>query len=113
LIETVETPHVRLLIVLAIVTGARMSAILELQWSQVRLDEKYIDLNPSGRHETNKHRAVVPINDRADTALRAAQALASTEYVIEYDGTAPVSGWPRQTSQCRRSSNISVTHQRE
>ncbi len=90
LIETVETPHVRLFIVLAIVTGARMSAILELQWSQVHLDEKYIDLNPSGRHETNKRRAVVPINDRADTALRAAQALAKTEYVIEYDGTAPI-----------------------
>ncbi|MFM9936865.1 MAG: hypothetical protein ACKVOL_11790 [Novosphingobium sp.] len=67
-----------------------MSAILELQWAQVHLDTKYIDLNPSGRHETNKRRAVVPINDWADTVLRVAQAVAKTDYVIEYEGMAPL-----------------------
>lgn len=85
-LDATETPHVRLFIILAICTGARRAAVLDLKWSQVHLDTGFIDLNPMGRDQTNKRRSVVPINDRAREALTQAQAGALTDYVIEYAG---------------------------
>lgn len=86
LLDNIETPHVRLFVVLAVTTGARMSALLDLTWDRVSLDKGIIDLNPAGRDTTNKRRAVVPIASRADTELRKALGGAMTEYVIEYGG---------------------------
>lgn len=86
LLDHIETPHVKLFVVLAVATGARMSALLDLTWDRVNLDKGIIDLNPAGRHENNKRRAIVPINSRADAALREALAGAMTDYVIEYAG---------------------------
>jgi integrase len=45
LLEHVGTPHVRLFIVLAITTGARMSALLELRWEQVDFKHSTINFN--------------------------------------------------------------------
>lgn len=86
LLEKIDTPHVRLFVILAVTTGARMSALLDLTWDRVDLDRGVIDLNPAGRHLSNKRRAIVPINSRADVALRVAQEGALTDYVIEYAG---------------------------
>lgn len=85
-LDHIETPHVRLFVTLAVTTGARMSALLELTWDRVDLDRGVIDLNPGGRHETNKRRAVVPIAKKADAELREAREGAMSEYVIEYAG---------------------------
>lgn len=86
LLEHIETPHVRLFVVLAVTTGARMSALLDLTWGRVHLDKSFIDLNPAGRDTSNKRRAVVPIAKRADSELRSALEAAMTDYVIEYAG---------------------------
>ncbi|AYJ85742.1 integrase [Sphingomonas paeninsulae] len=86
LLSHVETPHVRLFIELAIATGARMSAILELTWEYVDLERGTVNLNPSGRHVTNKRRTIVPVRDRALAALVEAKKGALTDNVIEYDG---------------------------
>ncbi len=88
LLESIEAPHVRLFVILALTTGARMSALLDLKWDQVDLEHGTIDLNPAGREKTNKRRAVVPINSRARAALEQARAASLTDYVIEYDGKA-------------------------
>lgn len=85
LLEHVETPHVRLFIVLAIATGARMSAILELRWEQVDFKHQTVDFNQSGREQSNKRRPVVPLNSRAYQSLEEAARGALTEYVIEWD----------------------------
>lgn len=87
LLDTIDTPHVRLFVILAVTTGARMSAILDLTWDRVDLDRGIIDLNPAGRHESNKRRAIVPINSRASAALREARAAALSDFVIEYAGS--------------------------
>lgn len=86
LLEHIQTPHVRLFVILAVTTGARMSALLDLTWDRVDLERGFIDLNPAGRHENNKRRAIVPINARAGAALREARAGAMSDYVIEYAG---------------------------
>ena len=86
LLKHVATPHVRLFIIIAIATAARMSAILELQWGQVDFKHRTVDFNSAGREQTNKRRPVVPLNDRAYTALQEAARFALTDHVIEWDG---------------------------
>lgn len=86
LLEHVTTPHIRLFVILAITTGARMGAILELQWSQVDFKHRSINFNAPGREQSNKRRAEVPINTRAFEALQETARGALTEHVIEWDG---------------------------
>lgn len=81
-----RSPHVALFIELAIATGARMSAILDLTWERVDLENGFVDLMPAGRIITNKQRAVVPLTKRALKALREAQQGALTDHVIEFNG---------------------------
>jgi integrase len=81
-----KSPHVALFIELAIATGARMSAVLDLTWDRVDMENGFVDLMPAGRHVSNKQRAVVPINKRALKALRIAQEAALTDHVIEFNG---------------------------
>ncbi|MFV0302323.1 MAG: tyrosine-type recombinase/integrase [Paracoccus sp. (in: a-proteobacteria)] len=49
-------PHVRRFILLAIYTGRRASAILELTWTRVDFDEANIRFREDGQAETNKRR---------------------------------------------------------
>lgn len=86
LLESIDAPHVKLFVILALTTGARMSALLELTWDRVDFTHNTIDLNPAGREITNKRRTVVPINSRAKAALETAKEAALTDYVIEYAG---------------------------
>lgn len=86
LIEKIETPHVRLFVILAITTGARMGAILELRWDQVDFKHRSINFNPPGREQGNKRRPEVPINARAYEALEEAARGALTDHVIEWSG---------------------------
>lgn len=86
LLEHIETPHVRLFVILAVTTGARMSALLDLRWEQVDLARGTVNLLPAGRHQTNKRRPTVPLNEIAMEALREAHRAALTDHVIEYAG---------------------------
>jgi integrase len=86
LLSKVATAHVRLFIVLALTTGARMSAILELRWDQVDFKHKTINFNSPEHEQTNKRRPVVPLNQRALAALEEAARGALTPFVIEWSG---------------------------
>lgn len=86
LLEHVSTPHVRLFIILAITTGARMGALVDLRWDQVDFKHRTINFNAPGREQSNKRRAEVPLNARAYQALAEASRGALTEWVIEWDG---------------------------
>lgn len=82
-----RAPHVRLFAQLAITTGARATALLELPWIRVDLDRRLINLNPAGRiQKENKRRAKVPINDRLLPLLIEAQEAALSPFVIESGG---------------------------
>ncbi len=56
--------HLQLFIALALFTGARKTAILNLKWNQVDLLGGYINYNVLGEAETNKKRALIPIADK-------------------------------------------------
>ena len=85
LLEAIESPHVRVFVILAVATGARMSAILEARWSAVDWETNTINFNPAGRVITNKRRPTVPLNKRARAALQYAQKMAQTDFIVEYN----------------------------
>lgn len=84
LLQSIDTPHVRLFVILALTTGGRMGALLELTWDRVDFQRRTIDLRPPGRHQTNKRRTIVPMNQRAAAALLWASWASESEYVIEW-----------------------------
>lgn len=86
LLAKIDTPHVKLFVILALSTGSRMTALLDLTWDRVDLDVGTVDLNPAGREITNKRRTTVKLTDRAIEALREAKPAALSDHVIEYDG---------------------------
>lgn len=85
LLTHVATPHVRLFIILAVTTGARMGALLDLQWTQVDFKHRTINFNRTDREQTNKRRPEVPVNVRAFSALEEGARGALTDFVIEWD----------------------------
>jgi integrase len=138
LLEHIEAPHVRLFVTLALATGARMGAILDLTWDRVDFEHQTIDFMPAGRDKTNKRRVVVRMAPKAREALLEASQAALSDHVIEYGGKpvasvkraiaaaarrsgipcSPTSfgtqrpcGWLRRTCRCRRSVRSSATLQ--
>jgi integrase len=79
-------PHVKLFVILALTTGARIGALLGLTWDRVDVNGRLIDLADPDRPRTKKGRAVVPINRTALAALQEARAGALTPFVIEWAG---------------------------
>ena len=82
-----ERAHLHLFILIAITTGARRSAILELKWdTNVNLKNQVFDFNNPDQIETNKRRPVVPIAGNLMPVLERAKSLALSDYVIEWNG---------------------------
>lgn len=108
LLDSIETPHVRLFVILAVTTGARMSALLDLTWDRVDLQRGTADLMPAGRHKTNKRRPVVPLNDMALAAVKETHQAALTDHVIEYGGQ-PVKSVKKAIAAAARRSGIPVS----
>jgi integrase len=81
-----EFPHVKLFAILAATTGARMGAILSLEWSRVDVERGLIHYADPTIARTNKGRATTPINDLARNALVEAKRGATSPYVIEWAG---------------------------
>lgn len=84
LVAAAASPHMRLFTLLAIYTGARAGAILDLTWD--RVTERFIDYNRPDRPTGRKRRAVVPTHPELWTELQAARQGAVTDHVIEYGG---------------------------
>jgi integrase len=105
LLASIEAPHVRLFVTLALATGARMGAILDLTWDRVDFAHGTIDFMPAGRDKTNKRRVVVAMAPKAREALEEARKGALTEHVIEYGGK-PVASVKRAIAAAARRSGV-------
>lgn len=84
LIGGAARPHVKLFLTLAVGTGARSNALLDLTWDRVDFERDLITLNPQERIQTSKYRATVPMNAQLREALIEAKESAMSEYVIEH-----------------------------
>jgi integrase len=107
LVDATDTPHVKLFMEVALATGARMSAILDLTWDRVDLARGTADFNPAGRHQTNKRRTVVPLGQAVDR-LKLALEGALTDHVIEYAGQ-PVKSVKKAMAAAARRTGIPVS----
>lgn len=85
-VNALKTPHIKLFALLALHTLSRKTAVLQLKWSQVDMENRLIDYNVPGRVRTNKRRVPVPINNILFAALQEALELGQTDYVIEFRG---------------------------
>jgi integrase len=86
LVAACRVPHVRLAVLLALHTAARIGAVLALTWDRVDLDRRLIDYREPGRVVTRKRRVQVPINDTLMEALTEADMVRTCAAVVEYAG---------------------------
>jgi integrase len=85
-LSSCSTPHIRLCVIAAMTTGARIGALLGLKWNQVDLERRIIDLTAQNGLSTSKRRASVPINRTLMAALQEAKRGALSDFVVEWDG---------------------------
>jgi integrase len=89
--------HIKVFIQLSLTSAARPSHVLQLPWDRVNLRSwthpetgvvyhGWISFDDPDRDATKKGRARVPINDDALEVLKVAKDLATTRWVIEYNG---------------------------
>jgi integrase len=70
LYQALREPHAKRFFILGIGTGGRPDAIRALDWRQVDLAGRTIQLNAPGRRQTNKRRAEIPVCDALLAFLR-------------------------------------------
>lgn len=78
--------HLQLFIRLALSTGRRTGAILDLTWDRVDFARGVIDFRNPDKGESNKRRGFSPMDRDTKKALRKAKAWAESDHVIEYAG---------------------------
>lgn len=88
LLAALHAEHLKLFVILALMTAGRASAILELTWDRVDFERGEIRLeNPNVRGETlGKGRATVPMNQTLRAALATARRGARCPHVVEWGG---------------------------
>jgi integrase len=83
LIAACKAPHLKMFVTLALMTGARREAILDLTWDRVDMQARRIDFGPGSG---NKRRAVVPMNPTLYAAMVEAEKVKASPYVVEFGG---------------------------
>jgi integrase len=75
--KTDSRAYLTLYVRLALYTGARPGALLQLRWTQVQFnkgDHGHIDFNVPGATRTSKGRAIIPMNAKIKAMMQRAQA---------------------------------------
>lgn len=83
LLKASSLPHIRLFITLALATGARAGALLDLTWDRVDFAKGHIRLS-DGQAGRKGRNPAVPMTNAAKTALQAAHKGRQSEFVIEW-----------------------------
>lgn len=78
-------PHIALFVRLAIYTGARRSAILQLTWDRVDLKAGTADFRLPGVTHSRKRRAIAGLPARLVASLRRIRKRQQGEHVIQYN----------------------------
>lgn len=78
--------HVLLFARLALYTGARTGAILDLTWDRVNFDAGLIDYRKPGRRETKKRRGVKPMTPALRRMLLHAKKHSRSDHVVSWAG---------------------------
>jgi integrase len=84
LLAACDYPHIKLFVILALTTAARLQAILELTWDRVDFDAGLIRFVNPDRTLPSKMRTTVPMNRTLRDALTEARRAATCDRVIEW-----------------------------
>jgi len=85
-LRTPRSRHVLLFTRLALYTGARTGAILDLTWDRVDFAAGLIDYTLPGKRQTKKRRTVSAMSEPLRRALLHAKKRAKSDHVIEWAG---------------------------
>lgn len=85
-LRTKRSRHVLLFARMALYTGARTGAILDLTWDRVNFEAGLIDYRVPGRRVTKKRRTLAPMTPGLKRALLHAKKKARSKHVIEWAG---------------------------
>lgn len=110
LLDGAARPHVKLFMKLAVATGARSNALLDLTWDRVDFTRGLIKLNAEDRVQTSKYRATVPMNAQIRGALEEAREGALSPYVIEHGREKVGSIRKGFEAACKRSGIVATPH---
>lgn len=93
LLAACHYPHIRMFVLLGLLTGQRHSAVCELRWDQVDFDKGVVDFRIDDNAErdildksSTKGRGVVTMGPTLRAALIGAKAQATTPFVVEFNG---------------------------
>lgn len=100
--------HLELFIIVALHTGARSNAILDLTWDRVNFEKKYINFAKGA--QTNKRRALVPMNQVLLKYLNEAHRGRTCDYIIEYGGKKVLSVRKGFGKTCQRAKVTASPH---
>lgn len=103
LLAACAAPHLRLFVILALSTGGRAGALLDLTWDRIDFGRGRIALGIGG--ERRKGRATVPMTERARAALKEAYEGRTSAHVIEWAGR-PVGSVKRAFREAARKAGI-------
>lgn len=104
LVDACRMPHVRLFVLLCLLTGQRHAAVCDLRWDAVDFEAGTIDFRPKKKardvldKSSTKGRGIVNMGPTLRAALSSARALAATQFVIEYNG--------QTVKNCRQGFNV-------
>lgn len=77
--------HLRLFLMIALTTGRRTGAILDLTWDRVDLQRKRLNFINPDIVMTKKKRGVSPVANVIIPILKEAQIIAKSDYVVEWN----------------------------
>jgi len=86
LIETADHFHVKIFIIFMIATGGRTSAVVDLNYNQIDLDNELIHLNPDGREQNNKYRPTIRLPRQLKPFVEKQKELDAQAPVIAFSG---------------------------
>lgn len=86
LLEKTIQPHIRLWMILAVATGARKGALLDLTWDRIDFARGLIRLRADDMTNKKNRALTVPMTAQSREALEEAHAARQTDHVIEYAG---------------------------
>jgi integrase len=78
--------HVLLFARLALYTGARTGAILDLTWDRVDFENRLIDFRKPGRRVTKKRRTLTPMTPALERMLRHSHKHSRSRFVVSWAG---------------------------
>lgn len=86
LINAAEMHHLKLFAILALTTGGRSAAILDLTWDRCDFDAGRVNLRNPKIARPHKGRSIVPMNRTLRAALLEARDHRLSDFVIEWGG---------------------------